>query len=76
MGWPGRAPGGKGLVADIGQSGPAALLDLSEPIKVRMPLPWTSQRIAVAVEDLEGFLAGLAAQKVIIDSELEDPPGE
>jgi hypothetical protein len=72
MSWPwwgglGVRLGGKGLVAYVAQSGPTAVIDLSEPTKVWMPLPWTSRRVAIAVEDLEGFLASLAAQKVIVD---------
>jgi hypothetical protein len=76
MNWPwwgglGVRLGGGGLVAYIARSGPAALFDLAEPTKVRMPLPWTTQRIAIAVDDLEGFLAALAAQRIVIDADRE-----
>ena len=81
MSWPwwgglGVRIGGRGLVAYIARSGPAALIDLSPPRQVRMPLPWTAQRIAVAVDDLDGFLAALAAQKIVVDAEREDPAPE
>lgn len=75
MSWPwwggiGVRIGGRGLVAYVARSGPAALLVLAEPHKVRVPLPWRAERVAIAVEDIDGFLAALAAQRVVIDESL------
>ena len=50
----------RGLVAFVGASGPAAVLELTEPTEVRAPLKWTASRVAVGAEDLEGFVAALA----------------
>ena len=50
----------RGLTAFVGSSGRAVLLELSEPISVRCPLPWKTRRIAVAVEDVDGLVADLA----------------
>jgi hypothetical protein len=45
----------QGLTAFAARSGPAVLLDLSAPVSVRAPLPWKTRRVAVVVEDIEGF---------------------
>jgi hypothetical protein len=50
----------RGLVAFVGASGPAAVLELTEPTEVRTPLKWTASRIAVGAEDVEGLLAAIA----------------
>jgi hypothetical protein len=71
MGWMGRAdiPVGlisavgkiaRGLVAFSGGPGPMVVLELSEPVRVRTPLSWPADRIAVGVEDVEGFIAEIA----------------
>lgn len=49
----------RGMTAFVGTSGPAVFMDLSEPVSVRAPLPWPTRRVAVAVEDVEGFIAAL-----------------
>ena len=50
----------RGLVAFVGASGPAAVLELTEPTEVRAPLKWTATRIAVGAEDVEGLIAAIA----------------
>jgi hypothetical protein len=50
----------RGLVAFVGASGPAAVLELTEPTEVRAPLKWTATRIAVGAEDVEGLVAAIA----------------
>ena len=50
----------RGLVAFVGASGPAAVLELTEPTEVRAPLKWTATRIAVGAEDVEALIAAIA----------------
>ena len=50
----------RGLIAFVGASGPAAVLELTEPTEVRAPLKWTATRIAVGAEDVEGLIAAIA----------------
>ena len=50
----------RGLVAFVGASGPAAVLELTEPTEGRAPLKWTAPRIAVGAEDVEGLIAAIA----------------
>jgi hypothetical protein len=50
----------RGLVAFVGASGPAAVLELTEPTEVRAPLKWAATRIAVGAEDVEGLVAAIA----------------
>jgi hypothetical protein len=60
------------LVAFVGRSGDLALIELSKPARVRMPFPWTTTRIAVGVDDLDGFLRTIATARARFD--LERPP--
>jgi hypothetical protein len=64
MGWPWWFGVGvriaRGLVAFVGASGPMVVLELSEPVRVRTPLPWQAQRIAIGAEDVEGLIAEIA----------------
>jgi hypothetical protein len=50
----------RGLVAFVGASGPAAVLELTEPMAMRAPLKWSASRVAIGVEDVEGFVAAIA----------------
>jgi hypothetical protein len=50
----------RGLVAFLGASGPMVVLELSEPVRVRTPLPWQAQRIAIGAVDVEGLIAEIA----------------
>ncbi len=50
----------RGLVAFLGGSGPMVVLELSEPLRVRTPLPWEAERIALGVEDVGGLIAEIA----------------
>ena len=64
MRWPAWAGLGvriaRGLVAFVGASGPAAVLELTQPTEVRAPLKWSATRIAVGAEDVEGLVAAIA----------------
>lgn len=51
---------GRGAVGFVTQSGPAVVLALSEPVNVRAPMRWSTQRVIVKVEDPETFLYELA----------------
>ena len=50
----------RGLVAFAGGPGPMAVLELSEPLRVRTPLSWQARRIAIGAEDVEGLVAEIA----------------
>jgi len=50
----------RGLVAFVGASGPAAVLELSEPLQVRAPLRWRAVKIAIGAEDVDGLVAAIA----------------
>lgn len=50
----------RGLVAFVGGSGPAAVIDLTEPVRVRAPLGWSTSRIAIGAEDVGGLVDAIA----------------
>jgi hypothetical protein len=54
---------GRGLVAYVPSSGPTALVELSEPITVRVPLGWRTRRVVIAAEDVEGLIEAVAAAR-------------
>jgi hypothetical protein len=64
MHWPWIAGVGvrisRGLVAFVPASGDCVVLETTEPIAVRAPLKWTTSRIAIAVQDMEGFASAIA----------------
>jgi hypothetical protein len=51
---------GRKLVAYTLAWGPVAVIELSEPIDVRAPLRWTTPRIVIGVEDVDGFIHAVA----------------
>jgi hypothetical protein len=55
---------GKGLVAFVAAPGEAALLELTEPLEVRAPLRWSTRRLVVGAEDLEGFVRAVAEARL------------
>jgi hypothetical protein len=61
--------GSEGLVGYVTRSGTAALLELEAPVRVRMPVGWSARRVLVSVEDVEGFLAAVAAARLGIGPE-------
>jgi hypothetical protein len=65
--WPWAAGVGvrisRGLVAFVPSSGECVIIETTEPISVRAPLRWTTSRVAIAVEDPEGFAAAIAAAR-------------
>jgi len=62
---------GKGLVAFVAAPGEAAVLELNEPVTVRAPLPWTTRRLVVGAEDLEGFVAAVARARREVDAAVD-----
>lgn len=40
--------------------GRAVLLELREPVRAYVPLPWRSRRVALAVEDIDALMATVA----------------
>ena len=67
MRWPWWAGVGvrisKNMVAFVPSSGEVALLGLTEPLKVRAPLRWSTGRIAIAVEDIDAFIDEIAHRR-------------
>jgi len=61
----------RGLVAFVGASGPAAVIDLTEPVRVRAPLGWSTMRIAIGAEDAEGLVDAIAQARGAV---LRSPP--
>jgi len=51
---------GRGVVGFVSKSGQVVVIELAEPIEVRAPLRWSTQRIAVRVADTEAFMVALA----------------
>ena len=50
----------RGTVAFVGGPGTLVVLELSEPIRVRAPLGWSTGRIGIGVDDAEDFMAAVA----------------
>jgi hypothetical protein len=67
MRWPWWAGAGvrisKNLVVFAPSTGRVVLVGLSTPARVRAPMPWTTGRLAVAVEDLDGFMDEIAYRR-------------
>jgi hypothetical protein len=63
----------RSLVAFVGASGPAAVLELTEPVEVRAPLKWPATRVAVGAEDVEGFVAAVAQARGAAPEERSPP---
>lgn len=67
MRWPWWAGVGvrisKNMVAFVPSSGPVALIGLTEPIAVRAPLRWRTGRLAIGVQDIEGFIDEIAHRR-------------
>ena len=49
----------RGMTAFVASSGRAVVVDLSEPVSVRAPLPWSTRRVAIAVEDVDGLIEAI-----------------
>jgi hypothetical protein len=54
---------GRGLVGFVAASGRVALVDLTAPTRVRAPLGWDATSLAIGVEDVDGFIAAVAAAR-------------
>lgn len=59
---------GRGIIAFVPAGGECALLELSEPVKLRAPLPWRTQKVVIAAAELEEFIDALAAARREVDS--------
>lgn len=57
----------RGMVAYVARSGPIVVMELSEPLKVRTPLSWSTSSVAVGVEDPDGLIDAI--------SQARRPPG-
>jgi len=60
---------GRGVVGFVTKPGQAVVIDLSEPLEVRAPLRWHTERIAVRVGDPQAFMAALAARRRALTEE-------
>ena len=60
---------GRGVVGFISKSGQVVVIDLSEPLEVRAPLRWNTQRIAVRVSDPRAFMVALAHRRTALGDE-------
>ena len=54
---------GRGVVGFVTKPGQAVVIDLSEPLEVRAPLRWNTERIAVRVGDPQAFMVALADRR-------------
>lgn len=54
---------GRKMVAYTSAWGPAAVIELVEPIDARAPLKWKATRVVIGVEDVDGFLDAIAAER-------------
>jgi hypothetical protein len=50
----------RGMVAFVERSGTLVVLELSEPVPMRAPLRWSADKVAIGVEDPEGFMGAIA----------------
>lgn len=53
----------QGLVAFVAHSGTLVVIELSEPLRVRAPLGWSANSVAVGVEDPDGLIAAISAAR-------------
>jgi len=60
---------GRGVVGFVSKSGQAVVIELSEPLEVRAPLRWSTERIAVRVEDPQEFIIALAYRRTALREE-------
>jgi hypothetical protein len=60
---------GRGVVGFVSKSGQAVVIELSEPLEVRAPLRWSTQRIAVRVGDPQAFVVALAYRRMALREE-------
>jgi hypothetical protein len=65
----------QGMVAFVGRSGTLVVIELSEPLRVRAPLGWTANSVAVGVEDPDALIAAIS-QARRPPAALGDPAGE
>lgn len=54
---------GRKMVAYTAAWGPAAIIELVEPVDARAPLKWKANRVVIGVEDVDGFLDAIAAER-------------
>ena len=66
----------RGMVAFLGASGTVVVLELTEPTSVRAPLGWNARSIGVGVEDVNGFITAVAAERQAVAGPEPEAPGE
>jgi len=66
----------RGMVAFLGASGTVVVLELTEPTSVRAPLGWSARSIGVGVEDVNGFITAVAAERQAVAGPEPEAPGE
>lgn len=66
------------IVAFTGAAGRLALLELDAPRNVRAPFRWKTQRLAIGVADVDGFMRAVAHERAreTAATQLGDTPGE
>lgn len=65
----------QGMVAFVGRSGTLVVIELSEPLRVRAPLGWSANSVAVGVEDPDALIAAIS-QARRPPAAPSDPAGE
>jgi hypothetical protein len=65
----------RGMVAFLGASGIVVVLELTEPTAVRAPLKWMARSIGVGVEDVNGFITAVAAEREAVAGPPAEAPG-
>ena len=66
----------RGMVAFLGASGAVVVLELTEPTSVRAPLGWNARSVGVGVEDVNGFITAVAAERQAVAGPGPEAPGE
>jgi len=66
----------RGMVAFLGASGIVVVLDLTEQTAVRAPLSWRARSVGVGVEDVNGFITAVAAEREAVAGPVPEAPRE
>lgn len=56
---------GRGMVAFAAASGPAVVLDLDSPVRVRAPFGWSTSRLVLVAERPDHLAAAVAAARAL-----------
>jgi len=55
------------IVAFVTRPGECALIEMDEPVRVNTPFGWSTPRIAISVDDVDGFVRELAHARARAD---------